>query len=310
MNSLTYLEKIYEVARVLMFGALRDLVPRRYIVPEGYANPRLWAGFQCESLQRWKEQQGCSPSKSSQCEWLSHLLLADLVREQVPTFFLNGAFAEAVHQTKVKDRILTGDLHWPRKAMLFVPPVSLFDDLFSAPIPFFAVSLTKIPKLGDVVIVQIIKVESGGDGIEEIVSTAMPQFPIASDDMMVEENGVMVDPGPSGLTRDQELAKSTTHFMFKLVMAMTARPEFIPSFEPRLARPAKIKHGHEKDALWHPNIIGERYVTQRENLGGHHASPRIHCRCGHFRNQAHGPQRSLRKVIWLEPCWVGGDVAP
>lgn len=31
---------------------------------------------------------------------------------------------------------------------------------------------------------------------------------------------------------------------------------------------------------------------------------------GHFRNQAHGPQHSLRKVIWVEPFWRGPEDAP
>lgn len=31
---------------------------------------------------------------------------------------------------------------------------------------------------------------------------------------------------------------------------------------------------------------------------------------GHWRNQAYGPQHSLRKLIWIEPFWRGDDDAP
>lgn len=30
---------------------------------------------------------------------------------------------------------------------------------------------------------------------------------------------------------------------------------------------------------------------------------------GHYRNQAHGPGRALRKTIWIEPFWRGDDIA-
>ncbi|MGB7988144.1 MAG: hypothetical protein WCF44_02030 [Candidatus Methylophosphatis roskildensis] len=45
---------------------------------------------------------------------------------------------------------------------------------------------------------------------------------------------------------------------------------------------------------------------QQIHLHGHgEVSP--HLRRGHFRMQPHGPQMSLRKVIFIAPTWVRAD---
>lgn len=39
------------------------------------------------------------------------------------------------------------------------------------------------------------------------------------------------------------------------------------------------------------------------------AGPHAHWRRGHWRNQAHRPQLSLRKLIWIRPTLVAADHA-
>lgn len=56
------------------------------------------------------------------------------------------------------------------------------------------------------------------------------------------------------------------------------------------------------------HICGKRIAEQRALLGiGGNASASVatHWRRGHWRNQVHGPGRSLRKLIWLMPVLVG-----
>ena len=60
---------------------------------------------------------------------------------------------------------------------------------------------------------------------------------------------------------------------------------------------------------WQPHIIGKHYKLRYEHRtgqGGTHASPRGHWVSGFWREQPHGPQRSLRKTLWIEPFWRGG----
>lgn len=56
-------------------------------------------------------------------------------------------------------------------------------------------------------------------------------------------------------------------------------------------------------------LCGQQVEEQRQRIGasaslgaGH---PVTHWRRGHWRNQAHGPGRSLRKLIWVMPMRVG-----
>lgn len=58
------------------------------------------------------------------------------------------------------------------------------------------------------------------------------------------------------------------------------------------------------------HICGKRVAEQRTHQGipahGHVAT---HWRRGHWRNQVHGPARSLRKLIWVMPVVVGSKHA-
>jgi len=56
------------------------------------------------------------------------------------------------------------------------------------------------------------------------------------------------------------------------------------------------------------HICGKRVAEQRTHQGipAHaHGSVATHWRRGHWRNQVHGPARSLRKLIWVMPVVVG-----
>ncbi len=97
----------------------------------------------------------------------------------------------------------------------------------------------------------------------------------------------------------------------QMLLMMTMRPDWTtPEFQ---ERKEKIKHGRVvRDALWQPNIYGAQYQVRREPAesyaDGESAAgtgKRFHWRRGHWRNQAHGEGRALRKFIWLEPMAIG-----
>ena len=96
----------------------------------------------------------------------------------------------------------------------------------------------------------------------------------------------------------------------QMLLMMTMRPDWTtPEFQ---ERKEKVKHGKVvRDALWQPNIYGAQYQVQREgaaHAGGGDAvgtGKRFHWRRGHWRNQAHGEGRTLRRFVWLEPMAIG-----
>ena len=89
-------------------------------------------------------------------------------------------------------------------------------------------------------------------------------------------------------------------------MAMTCRPDLLTK--------ETIHHWQHKNpskkgnvAFWSPNIIGNDYQILGGHGSGSHASPRMHWRRGHFRNQACGQGRKDHRRVWLEPMLVAAN---
>jgi hypothetical protein len=115
-------------------------------------------------------------------------------------------------------------------------------------------------------------------------------------------------------TQDQQFLEQLAVITFGTFMVMNAKPELVEhgKLMRRVVKPDRTRE------FWSPNVIGPRYKLKREvprivdgkfakaaGTGGSHASPRMHWRRGHLRQQAHGPQRRDRKTIWIEPMLVG-----
>jgi hypothetical protein len=109
----------------------------------------------------------------------------------------------------------------------------------------------------------------------------------------------------AGIATDKEVTDRLSSLMLKLLVILNTRPQLVESG--RCVRPQKIKRGRVRYCeLWSPNVIGRCYRTIREGQGGGtHASPRVHWRRGFVRNQPHGPHRSMRRPVWIEPVLVG-----
>jgi hypothetical protein len=102
---------------------------------------------------------------------------------------------------------------------------------------------------------------------------------------------------------DETFLSRMVSVCFSLLIAQTARPELLTP-EHRATGKRTKKAPRE---IWTPNFLGKGYTARRETAEGTHASPRLHWRRGHFRNQAYGPKHSERKTIWIEPTLIGSD---
>jgi hypothetical protein len=116
--------------------------------------------------------------------------------------------------------------------------------------------------------------------------------------------------------QDQKFLEQLAVIAFGTFMVMNAKPELVEhgKLMRRVVKPDRTRE------FWSPNVIGPRYKLKREvprivdgkfaktaGTGGAHASPRMHWRRGHLRQQAHGPQRRDRKTIWIEPALIGAN---
>lgn len=105
---------------------------------------------------------------------------------------------------------------------------------------------------------------------------------------------------------------------------------YISSDEPDVVNAGKkIAFRYEKNHRKVPSVtnqwnVGYRYVQfYKQKLGhiptieelkesnkpvSHHHTPRKHLRAAHWHTYLYGPKKSLRKIIWVQACWVGnGD---
>lgn len=130
------------------------------------------------------------------------------------------------------------------------------------------------------------------------------------------EGDIFADtPFAEGISRVDERSRMLFwRLVFGLCLAMQERGNYKPS------KAAQKEHNHRQPG---PPVI-RTYVVGRP--------PSVDCRksvidfvrgerrggpvsvqtlvCGHWRQQPHGPQSSLRKTIWIEPFWRGPEDAP
>lgn len=57
-------------------------------------------------------------------------------------------------------------------------------------------------------------------------------------------------------------------------------------------------------------MVDARETVRRYNLGQRGSFSLRHLVCGHFKAQAHGPDRKLRRSIWVQPYWRGEEGLP
>lgn len=101
-------------------------------------------------------------------------------------------------------------------------------------------------------------------------------------------------------------------FAVKLMLVLNACHDVIKLGG--VARPEKVKGRAKRvlEELWHPNLLGWDYKAQRVSPAtgehGTHASPRMHWRRGHMRNQPFGPkpwtEASPKRITWIEPVLI------
>lgn len=110
---------------------------------------------------------------------------------------------------------------------------------------------------------------------------------------------------------DLSEVKASTNDVMKtainLLLIMQARRELLTGGD--ALHGVKVKRGSVKShaTLWSPLWIGKDYRISREAPGvGTHATPRLHWRKGHWRNQPYGERSLLRRLRWIEPTLAGG----
>lgn len=324
----------------------KAVYPRRITPPGGYLNPKYFSASLWSAL-----QVGFEPEMTMLPHVTGVMNALALVHSQVPTYFVRSEFAQAVAQTEPPADFKFSEIMWPMPAMLFVLPTSFSLNYFGFAVPFLSVTRANagiypndyrhLPKCemplhalhtikNQVDRFLIVYPVYGKDAtpvdytgsypmtmnVSEIASAPYEDATYMEEEKFLERFGTYeLDrnaPDVPSAEQEQAFNIKVQAFAVKLMLALTAKPNYITLGTQ--SRKEKMKHGRVREEIWNPNLIGWEYKAQRTAAtpgDGTHASPRMHWRRGHMRNQPYGPKpwsdTTPKKLLWIEPVLIGAQ---
>ena len=286
-----FLDKLLETHEPRLHAAL---YPKRIHSPPNYLNPRHYGTCACASYRLWMDE------KMRLMPHMAGMMISlAMSKYQVPTYFIEPAFAEAVMQSRLPDDFYLKDIKWPLPAMLFVLPDAVVQTYFQYYIPFIGVVKARAGNYPrdfqpypetEHPIKDGYPLSVAEDGLLlhfPLFSTTEPpvdyfgNYPLNAPISSIKE-GTFTDaipyekdfylskyqeqvmkspPGPQNVKEDNELQINVTSFAIKLMLALTARPEYIGA--ERVARPENKNPRRRQDALYHPRMVGTPFRVLR-----------------------------------------------
>lgn len=256
---------------------------------------------------------------------LNQYTVAQLCLEhRIPTYFIPTAVLHALEQTAPPPDLKWTELHLPHPGCVFMFEHGAVRHPREGEIAYFAYGRMRSncrfvnqmdPSITD-------NVPAQGGGI--IFSTAthqfqgMPLYDLSMSEKVSESLGDIAKAADryarnvtikDGLSMEIPITPEDSTFnkwmaatVFKIILLMLARPEVIAHGQK--VNEVRNKKTGKTTEFWAPTIIGRHWRPERQEPEGTHASPRMHWRRGHFRQQPHGPNRSQVKTVWIEPMIV------
>jgi len=290
----------------------------RFVPPQGYCNPNLVQTMFIGSM-IYMRRCGISGHKPEPPDVASAALGTELMRLKWPIYAVTPELADALIRTHPPKDMKWKDLEWPIETATFLVPDSAANCAhFLSPGTPIAITIGKIGKsimnpLADLIFTDNV------DGVMSVtlyhdakLESLMHVAAVANMDeylyQLGEKQTYLPDPSMTLQEDDYLRQRRVTDLAANLIafMASGYMPQMITG-DVRPIRPASTKKGRERDALFGVRWLGVGYKRKGPPLGGHHASPVVHWRSGHFRAQPHGPGRKLRRPQWIEPTWVMAD---
>jgi len=272
-------------------------------------------------------QQGRELTLANQVLWLTSVVAADYM---CPLYYVGREFFQAVATSKLPEDFDLSKVHWPFPCISFALPISESTQLLGRKITMvtaariapavYPTAAGKFPHHDFEVQVPsamttatAIEVRDDGGGNMCYASSLRDNHKISDLLSVPFQQGYKFKIGLGGCEIDgaapelgeEQFATVVSELAIKLLVSMTVSKGLIE--EGVMTRKARVKHGKKRDALWSPNWIGRTYRVKHDYLGGTHASPRMHWRCGHWRNQAVGKGRSDHRLIWIEPMLISAQ---
>ncbi|MCL4180227.1 MAG: hypothetical protein KJ072_21100 [Verrucomicrobia bacterium] len=294
------------------------LEPRRFQAPAGYHSTKCVAAglFLLLGQGRIKDQLGLPQVPT---EINAHGIAYQVIRHRAAVFFVREDFARAVAATDLPHDFTLDDLHWPLPGMVVgFPPRFMQEYVGRDTCYVYAANCDagdyQVPALAGCPTVTVPRSKVGWQWYSwregNLESFVTSYFRGDRVDEAITNYGYTDYTGikdTEGIEADRIATDRVSTLMLKLLVVLNTRPSLVEYGQ--CERPQRLRHGRVKQReLWSPNLIGWHYrPVDMSPASGTHASPRIHWRRGHVRNQPHGPGRIRRKLIWIEPQLIGVD---
>lgn len=289
------------------------LEPRKLVPPGGYHSPRCIAGGLHALLTSNAIK---SDRERVPTEVTAQAICYEIINHRVPVYFIAEDFIRAVAATELPHDFTLNDLHWPMPAMVLGFPIRFMREYLRTETSFVYATefdggdyCCRMLPATPVIAMPKAKVAFWWYGcverkLESFVSSYWKEDHV---DEIVQKYNYTDYTGADALKvqEDKERCDRLSVLMFKLLVVLNTRPGLV---EPATRlRAATNRRGKSRCELWSPNVIGRGYRPLRDGTAptGTHASPRMHWRRGHLRNQPHGQGRTLRKLLWIEPMLIG-----
>ena len=303
------LDSWYERVKSQHPDVLAICQPRRYHSVPGYSNPKYHAGIMASRILT----NSISPNVVM---GRVIVLTCELLKYNVPTYFLDDAFIRAVASTELPADLLFSELKLPYPAMVFVLPKQFSLDYFGRDIPFLGANYVEkrtyvFPPTQSIPHPNFYDAEN--DGITFSACVAYTSFPVdyattihldekitARVDDKIFEHYEIDDPflkhwveqnrKEDEPTKEEDIKISNNYvaLLSKLILVLN-QWSYIKMGT--CERPQKIKKGKIRDSLWTPNFIGRGYsrpvLPAGEKTGRTLAT---HFRRRHFTWQVCGPK--------------------
>lgn len=229
--------------------------------------------------------------------------ILSLVQEEFPTYFIGLDLLKAAEHTNPADFSFK-DIKMPRNPMVLVFPAFHLHNDAGIHVPFAGIYKGQD---GDNTNLFIDMYTATKDKFQGQVSHIAECNSFAEFVNHKKDQSLPLDSVTTDLVRHSlNLFNYTADLVLKILLIINSVPKLIDVVEPSHSLSPKEKE-RKKNKFHQPLWIGLHYKIPKEHSSLSHASPMIHWRRGHLRNQAYGPAMSLRRIIWIEPCIVGAN---
>jgi hypothetical protein len=244
------------------------------------------------------------------------LIAYQVINHGLHVYFVCDDFARAVAATDLPHDFTLDDLHWPLPGFVIAWPAMFMREAAGRDICYvYAANMDagdhSVATMPGCPTITVPKAKVGwhyyahdGEHLELFVTLFPRDNPV---DEAILRYGYVDYTGmrdQAGVEADKALTDRVSALMLELLVVLNTRPNLVERGQ--CVRPKRIKRARLKQReLWSPNLIGWRYRVASAAPAGTHASPRMHWRRGHIRNQPHGTGRTQRRLLWIEPMLVG-----